>query len=395
MIKPIDDFYYLKHNKVLCNSNSLIQLYFPIIGNDAVAVYQYLINFCDEGKRSHKFTELLNHLQFGMTRLEDALVMLTAVDLLVLYQLPDHYLFKIQPSMDNEEFLANPIYRRLLEQKIGQLAVSDLEIKIPQAARNISKRFSDVFGKSSDSSREEIKKVKKTVTFDLVSFQQLMGRDGLQFVNENEDVITLYSLSEKYGMTWFDTYNLAKETAINGKIAPSRMLAKKAQKANASEKIKQGDFTSAEQIIIREAKADTAQLFLEKIKKARRARVTKDEKELLISLAKMDFLDEVINVMVLYTFNKTKSANLQKNYILKIANDFSYQKIVSAEDAVLKMRSFGDKRQETKAKSSKSNVPTWSNPDYQEKTTQEEQLQLDKFKKEALQRLNKLKKGGD
>lgn len=112
----------------------------------------------------------------------------------------------------------------------------------------------------------------------------------------------------------------------------------------------------------------------------------------------MDFLDEVINIMVLYTFNKTNSANLQKNYLLKIANDFSYQGVGNAEEAILKMRSFEDRKGKptsTKVKASKTNVPQWSNPDYQEKTSAEEQEKLDKFKAEALKRLEKLKKGGD
>ncbi|EMG26585.1 Helicase loader [Streptococcus parauberis KRS-02083] len=116
-----------------------------------------------------------------------------------------------------------------------------------------------------------------------------------------------------------------------------------------------------------------------------------------MQLAEMNFLDEVINVMVLYTFNKTNSANLQKNYLLKIANDFSYQNIASANQAVLKMRSFEERKQQatSKAKPKKSNVPEWSNPDYQESTSQAEQEELNHFKEEALERLKNLRKGGD
>lgn len=45
MMKPIDTFTYLKRNKVSCDATSLIQLYFPIIGSDATAVYQYFLHF--------------------------------------------------------------------------------------------------------------------------------------------------------------------------------------------------------------------------------------------------------------------------------------------------------------------------------------------------------------
>ncbi|QKG76096.1 DnaD domain protein [Streptococcus canis] len=389
MMKPIDTFTYLKRNKVLYDSTSLVQLYFPIIGSDAVAVYQYFVHFFDDGAKSHKFSDVLNHLQFGMKRFEDALRMLTAMDLMVLYQLPDSYLIKLQQPLAHEAFLKQPVYSRLLEQKIGDAAVSELQVTIPSQARNISKRFSDVFGTEgipvtvSQSSKK---------SFDLDSFQQLMVRDGLQFEDNQKDVVSLYSIAEQYDMNWFDTYQLAKATAVNGKIQPKRLLAKKKQAVREPSK---EQFSQAEQVILREAKQDSALVFLEKIKKARRATVTKDEKILLQTLANMDFLDDVINVMVLYTFNKTKSANLQKSYVLKMANDFSYQKVLTAEEAMLTLRAFTGRQSSRQAKTSQNNVPKWSNPDYQETTSQEEQAKLDQFKQAALKRLENLRKGGD
>ncbi|GFG42974.1 DnaD domain protein [Streptococcus canis] len=389
MMKPIDTFTYLKRNKVLYDSTSLVQLYFPIIGSDAVAVYQYFVHFFDDGAKSHKFSDVLNHLQFGMKRFEDALRMLTAMDLMVLYQLPDSYLIKLQQPLAHEVFLKQPVYSRLLEQKIGDAAVSELQVTIPSQARNISKRFSDVFGTEgipvtvSQSSKK---------SFDLDSFQQLMVRDGLQFEDNQKDVVSLYSIAEQYDMNWFDTYQLAKATAVNGKIQPKRLLAKKKQAVREPSK---EQFSPAEQVILREAKQDSALVFLEKIKKARWATVTKDEKILLQTLAKMDFLDDVINVMVLYTFNKTKSANLQKSYVLKMANDFSYQKVLTAEEAMLTLRAFTGRQSSRQAKTSQNNVPKWSNPDYQETTSQEEQAKLDQFKQAALKRLENLRKGGD
>lgn len=112
----------------------------------------------------------------------------------------------------------------------------------------------------------------------------------------------------------------------------------------------------------------------------------------------MSFLDDVINVMVLYTFNKTKSANLQKSYLMKIANDFSYQQVSTAEEAMLALRAFTDRQGSRQAKpktSQQTNVPKWSNPNYQETTSQEEQAKLDQFKQAALKRLENLRKGGD
>ena len=384
-MRPIDEFSYIKNNKVLLDSDSLSQLYHPVIGNHAVLLYDYLLAFFDNGVKRHKFSEILNHLQLSMHQAEEAFAILTAVDLLVLYQTRDAYVLKLQPALNRETFLSNPIYRRLLEQEIGDVAVAELDIKIPQEARDISKKFSDIF------SAEVTPKPKANVSknhFDLDSFERLMLRDGLQFKDEKADVVSIYSLADQYTMNWFDTYHLAKSTAINGKISPQRMTVQLEQQKNTtSQGQSKEQFDAKEQVIIREAKQANAREFLEKIKAPRRAVVTESERKLLEELANMSFLDEVINVMVLYTLSKTQSANLNKPYIMKVANDFAYQNITTAEAAVLKMRSFTqrNKDRKTQAKVAKSNVPEWTAKEYKHVATAEEKAKLEELKRSMLE----------
>lgn len=385
-MRPIDEFSYIKNNKVLLDSDSLSQLYHPVIGNHAVLLYDYLLAFFDDGVKRHKFSEILNHLQLSMRQVEEAIAILTAIDLLILYQTRDAYVLKLQPALNRETFLSNPVYRRLLEQEIGDVAVAELDIKIPQEARDISKKFSDIF------SAGELPNPKANVSknhFDLDSFERLMLRDGLQFKDEKADVVSIYSLADKYTMNWFDTYHLAKSTAINGKISPQRMTVQLEQPKNAkSQGQSKEQFDTKEQVIIREAKQANAREFLEKIKVPRRAVVTESERKLLEELANMNFLDEVINVMVLYTLNKTQSANLNKPYIMKIANDFAYQNITTAEAAVLKMRSFAQRNKEDRkaqAKVAKSNVPKWTAKEYKHVATAEEKAKLEELKRSMLE----------
>lgn len=384
-MNPIDDFLFLKHNRVSYDSTTLIQLYYPIMGSDALAVYEYLVAFFDNGAHTHKFSELLNHLQFGMKRLEEALVMLTALDLLVLYQTRDSYILKIKPALGNETFLADPVYRRLLELRIGEIAVSELEVSIPENARDISKTFSDVFNSEI---QNQPKPSKTDPTFDLVSFQRLMTRDGLSFSeNEKMDVIGLYAFADKYKMNWFEVYGLANETAINRKISLKRMEAKKQQPSQAQG---DGDFTNSELVVIQQAKSLSALDFLKVIKSSRKAVVTKAERNLLEDLAQMSFLDEVINILVLYTFNKTKSANLSKPYLMTLANDFSYRGIGTAEAAVVALRHSPEIQKKNAAKPiKKSNVPEWSNPNYKNETSQEELAKLEAEKRQLLEKLGK------
>ena len=382
-MRPIDEFSYVKNNKVLLDSDSLSQLYHPVIGNHAVLLYEYLLAFFDDGIKRHKFSEILNHLQLSMQEVEEALAILTAVDLLVLYQTRDAYVLKLQPALNRETFLANAIYRRLLEQRIGDVAVAELDVVLPDGARDVSKKFSDIF------SVDENPKVPKTVSknhFDLDSFERLMLRDGLQFKDEKADVVKIYSLADKYNMNWFDTYQLAKSTAINGKISPQRMTVQLEQKKMANNQTKE-QFDAKEQVIIREAKQASAKEFLEKIKAPRRAVVTESERKVLEELANMSFLDEVINVMVLYTLNKTQSANINKPYIMKVANDFAYQKITTAEAAILKMRSFTKRNKEHKAKAklTKTNVPEWTAKEYKHVATAEEKAKLEELRRSMLE----------
>lgn len=382
-MRPIDEFSYVKNNKVLLDSDSLSQLYHPVIGNHAVLLYEYLLAFFDDGIKRHKFSEILNHLQLSMQEVEEALAILTAVDLLVLYQTRDAYVLKLQPALNCETFLANAIYRRLLEQRIGDVAVAELDVVLPDGARDVSKKFSDIF------SVDETPKVPKIVSknhFDLDSFERLMLRDGLQFKDEKADVVKIYSLADKYNMNWFDTYQLAKSTAINGKISPQRMTVQLEQKKMANNQTKE-QFDAKEQVIIREAKQASAKEFLKKIKAPRRAVVTESERKVLEELANMSFLDEVINVMVLYTLNKTQSANINKPYIMKVANDFAYQKITTAEAAILKMRSFTKRNKEHKAKAklTKTNVPEWTAKEYKHVATAEEKEKLEELRRSMLE----------
>ena len=53
-MSPIEEFSYLKHNSISYDSASLIRLYQPIIGNDATLIYQYLVQFFDDGRKKHK-----------------------------------------------------------------------------------------------------------------------------------------------------------------------------------------------------------------------------------------------------------------------------------------------------------------------------------------------------
>ena len=389
-MKPIDRFSYLKNNRVSQDTSSLVQCYLPIIGQEALSLYLYTISFWDNGRKEYLFSSILNHLNFGMDRLIKSLKSLSAFNLLTLYQKGDIYQLAINTPLSTQDFLEHPVYRRFLEKKIGDSAVEDLKVESAEG-EEIPVSLNQVFPDLAELGSQEDLSLKKKVAndFDLDHFRQLMARDGLRFADEQSDVLNLFAIAEEKKWTWFETYQLAKSTAVSQVISTKRMREKIAQKPISS------DFSPKEATIIKEAKSKTALQFLAEIKQTRKGTITQTERELLQQMAGLGLLDEVINIILLLTFNKVDSANINEKYAMKVANDYAYQKIHSAEEAVLRIRERGQKaktQKQNQTAPAKTNVPKWSNPEYKNTSSAEE---LEEMERQTLELLAKLDNGGD
>ena len=389
-MKPNDRFSFLKNNRVSQDPTSLVQCYLPIIGQDALSLYLYTLAFWDDGQKEHLFAAILNHLNFGMDRLLKAFKILSAFNLVTLYQNGDAYELAIHPTLSSSDFLRHTVYRTLLEKKIGEPAVSDLRQEQADG-EPLAVPLSQAFPEIEELASHDETPVKADFKddFDLEHFRQLMARDNLRFQDEQTDVLELFKIADEKKWTWFETYQLAKATAVSQVISVKRMREKSAQKSVSS------DFSPQEATIIREAKSKTALQFLAGIKQTRNAGIIQAERDLLKQMADLGLLDEVINIVILLTFNKVDSANLNEKYAMKVANDYSYNKVRSAEEAVLRIREKNQKGQEQKTaqtSQAKTNVPKWSNPEYKNETSEETRLELERKKKEMLARLGK---GGD
>ena len=387
-MKPNDRFSFLKNNRVSQDTSSLVQCYLPIIGQEALSLYLYAITFWDGGQKEHLFANILNHLNFGMNMLLQSFKILSALDLLTLYQKGETYELQLHPPLSSQEFLSHSVYSRLLEKKIGDTAVSAMKQALSEGEA-LSVSLSQVFPNLTEEVTPTESKIKMKNDFDLEHFQQLMARDGLRFEDEQTDVLELFAIADEKKWTWFETYQLAKATAVAQVISVKRMREKIAQKPASS------DFSPKEMTIIREAKNKTPLQFLAEIKQTRKGNITQSERELLHQMASLGLLDEVINIVLLLTFNKVDSANVNEKYAMKVANDYAYQKIRTAEEAVLRIRERQQKGQEdqkSKTSSTKTNVPKWSNPEYKNQTSEETRLELERKKQEMLARLEE---GGD
>ena len=377
-MKPNSHFSFLRNNRIHQDVGNFTRLYLPIVGRDAATLYFYLLAFWDNGQKDHLFGHILNHLDFGMDVLENALERLAAMELLALYQKEEHYYIRLSAPLAADNFFQHNVYTKLLEKKIGEAAADALKPSRAEGQK-LEKPFVQVFGLEA----ERLDFSRKMKDFDLGNFKQRMAQENLRFADEKEDLLELFAIAEQKKWTWYETYLLARETAISQVISTKRMR----QKLN--QKPVDGKFSQQEQSIIREAKRQTPLIFLAEIKKTRQAAITRTERKLLQDMAELGLLDEVINLVLLLTFNKVDSANLNEKYALKVANDFAYQKVTSAEEAVLKIR---ERHQQTvgnqaEPKRKSSNVPEWSNPDYKNETSLEKQAELEEQKRRLLAKL--------
>lgn len=388
-MRPNDSFHYAPNNQLAVDYLNLTKLYLPIIGREALALYQYLLAFWDDGRDKHSFTEILNHLDMGWQVFEKALDQLIALRLLDLYQEEAGYRVVLYPNLTAQDFFANHVYRNLLEKKIGETAVEKM---LPSAIHGQKRESSFLHVLEEQAGLQEISQPQARQTdFDLTHFKQVMARDGLRFADEKADLLVLFQIAENQKWTWYETYLLAKETAVSHTISTKRMQQKLQAKP-----MTQGEFSSAESTIIREAKAKKCLQFLAEIKQTKRAAITQAERTTLQKMAELGLLDEVINVILVLTFNKVNSANLNEKYALKVANDFAYQEIATAEQAVLRIRERNQEQTKRKAQQApaapKSNVPSWSQPDYKNATSSQEQEEMERRRQELLAKLDK---GGD
>lgn len=366
-MKPNDLYAYMRKNAISPNWMSFILCYQPIIGQEATVVYQFLWAGYDHGAGKYPLSRILNHVNMGLNRLEQALDVLGAMDLLAVYQKEEALIFRLVEPLSMENFLHHPLYQKLLVKKIGEPAVEEWTGTKPVSETEVTKRFSDVF--TIDGELPLAPSV--TPIFDLQAFKTMMGRDQLRFQNEADDVIALYHLAETNGWDWMQAYKIAKETANHQVILVKRMEQKVAVKPVTT------SLTKQEQAIVRESKTKTALEFLTLLKEARKATVTMSERKCLQRLVDLGLLDEVINVIVLYTFNKVDSANLQEAYALKLGNDFSYRQIRSAEQAVCHLRESKKPSHKKQTKQApKSNVPEWSKQEVKTEQTAKGQAEL-------------------
>lgn len=372
--------------------DSLVACYLPIVGIKAFALYQYLLTFGKHIRADYRISEILNHLNMGLRDLEDALIQLQGMELLSIYQLEEGYEWMLQAPLSVPDFLGQPVLKALLATKIGEAACEALQQSEQPKGELQPRGFAEVYGHAATPFLQAKKpRVNEEFeAFPILPFKEQMARQGLSFADEASDTLALYQLSKDFQVEWTKLLQLGKETAVHAQLSVKRMRA-----ALEGNQQKTGTLTRREQSVVAGCKSRTPLEFLTFLKESRQALVTEGDRKLVRQLERLGLLDEVINVVLLYTYNKMDSANLNERYAIKVANDMSYKGIQTAEAAVLSLREGARSQSKSSSRSQavrSSNVPEWSKDQGKQTKTEDGQAKLEELRRQLLE---KEQKGGN
>ncbi len=373
-----DTFTIVNHGKTSFDAECFSALYLPIVERDAFALYQLLRN-----ARTGKISHFLESLNLGISPFIEALDKLSALDLVRVFDNhPDLY-FELVSPLSYENFLADEFYKRLLISRIGEARVAELSQVETPLGQNISRKFHEVYAVNFDRSFDQVVKSEK---FDIGAFKALMTRQELHFADENQDILTLYSLAEKFALNWYELFKIVEQTANADKslnlTASMRQLSAKTQPIPTL-----STFPKAFQDLIIGSKSAQPADFLRQIKQQAGGFVSNDELKLLTTLSKQNLPTEVQNVLIHYILIQQKNPTLTSNFVNTVANDWLRQKIGTAEAAILRILERNQLAQEkTKAKAPAAKLvkkaPKWSNENYVERTSSAEQAEFERYKQQ-------------
>ncbi|MEY8458290.1 DnaD domain protein [Lactococcus ileimucosae] len=377
-MRPGDSFSILNRGKVSFDADTFSLLYLPIIGRDAFGLYQLLRVF-STGKISH----FLEYLDFGLNPFIDALDKLSGIGLVRVFDQQPGYFLEVKSPLSFEEFLADDFYKQLLISRIGENKVQALAQKNEPNALEVTKKFHEVYSVKFERSS----KLDQPEKFDLTSFKSIMESQHLTFSNENQDILSLYSLAEKFDLNWYELFKAAEQTANADKTLNIANLARTL--AGKSEPVPSlAEFPKGFQDLIVISKEVTPADFLSKLKQQTGGFASQEEMKILNHLTKQNIADQVQNILIHYVLIQQEKSSLNSSFVNTLANDWLRHKVYNAEAAVKRILEHQQKAEE-KQKSNKNHknqrklvkkAPEWSNASYVNTTSAEDIAKFEQYK---------------
>lgn len=429
--------------------NSLIYLYQPIIGSEALSLYFTLEgDLKDTLETEFVHLDILNALDFGMQHFGEARRKLEGIGLLKVYtkeiqEFGMTFLYHLQEPVHPEAFFEDELYSFLLLSRVGERKFQQLVTRFRPRKINVSDyqettaSFMDVYRFNTDSfakKQEQLNQVsvdfKPSTTKFLLPENQLdwdflsheAQRHYISPKNFDEAFkkqLVLYHLL--YG---YDELTLVQSMLETVSLSDGMVDQKKLEKAMLKKNqlhfkktkdtsdyssdievrrfntLKQSGYSDNDLLLIRESEKFAPIEFLQGIKAEKNSFVTDSEQWLIKSLVERSPLtNSVINVLIHYVLVVQNNVSLSSNYVNNIAAEWAQLQIKSAEDAIKHVRELVKNAKEKRKALPKTRnkvvrqeqLPSWAEKPAEEKIlAPERQAEIDKKLQDYLQ-----KKAGD
>lgn len=359
----------------------LTRLYQPLIGAAATSMYLMLysdITFQAEAQTT-SVSEMLTKLDIGIPEFYNARVKLEGIGLLNIYRSNEEeksYLYEVVAPLSAEGFFADSLLRTLLSEKIGTRLFNEqweTLLKRPSdksAYEETTRSFLDVYhvdfektnflDSANTTSVESVQRpklvqtIENTDSFDYSFFKAGLGKHFIKQDSLTDEVKELiYTFHTVYGIDEMTMQSLILEsTDVDSGVVNKNRFTRNVQRnfqnkakikapavvEKAAESIS-GEFSESEMTIIRHAKQTAPAVYLQSIKEQKGGFVTTNEQWVLKELVEQSPLPkETINILLNYILIGRENPTLEKNYTMKIANDWAQSGVRSAEEAITKIK---------------------------------------------------------
>jgi len=404
-------------NKTVLNNNDLsilLNLYQPLVGNEAISFYYTLWSYLDKSfSLSNEWTHhhLLTNMQITVSEIDDARVKLEAMGLLKTYKKEGNvnsFIYELYSPMSASEFINNPVLATALYNRIGKLEYEKIIsfYKIPslnlREYKDITKSFSEVFGfyhgsindnliydlkKSRYRHIEIVAKVELNTILSLIPDELLNKKTITKSLKEyiynisyiynydNDDMVTLIrnsindmhkidkKLLRENAEKYYSFEHLGKLPGLIYKNQPEYLRKKIQDDSNRSKMIYMFETTSPYDFINSKYKKGNP--------------TATDLKIIAHLLLDLELKPGVVNVLIDYVL-KVNNNRLVKSYVDTIASQWSKSSIETVEDAMNFAENEYKKMHKSKNKQAnkikKEEKPDWFNQSIEENTATEEEI---------------------
>lgn len=458
-LKPKDTFEIINNSLLNGEDTRVLNLlYQPIIGSDALVLYQHLQANELEYQHPTRHFLLQDLINISINDLYQARKKLEAIGLFKTYVRKKdegyHYVYCIQNVLNPREFLSDDILSLLLLDKVGEKRFEWLvSLFKPRNAAiddylEITSKYTEVFQLSNErvvqsndliqSSVQSFMSIPKAQvpSIDTKSFDWQFFVDNLSGYKIDEKFLTtelkkvvltfhsLYGINElemvehiKYSLDYvtnqidmndfkhrvYKKYHKINKAVESPTIKESNEVISSQSINRHQNDLKHQGFTKQEIDVITSCERIAPLIFLKAIKEQKGGFVSNNERWTVENLKEQSPLpDEVINMLIHYSLVVLDNPSLNQNMVNAIANNWAQKKVYKASEALKQVKAFNEEKANkttnrvNKTNYSKKPVRKETLPDWANETNKRKETPLSKDEQSLLdEQLKQFTQGGD